>query len=133
MVIEPSLQNFMPQGEQQMCYIEKSDYISKKLKSVSTPSTTSSKGSNSLNSTLKTKYTFEKQQIVLSRAVIKGKGDRVDSDLNLPIDINDSTVSGGEGCYSASGRKSIDQPPFLDNQIKEEEENDVAEFSDQIE
>lgn len=36
---------------------------------------------------------YEKQQIVMSEAVMEGKGDKDDSDINLPVDLNDSSMS----------------------------------------
>jgi hypothetical protein len=30
----------------------------------------------------------------MSEAVVEGKGDKDDSEINLPLDLNDSTVSG---------------------------------------
>ena len=70
----------------QMTYIDKSD-----LHAFTPDPATPKSASDSQKKKSKTMY--EKQQIVMSEAVMEGKGDKDDSDINLPADLNDSSMS----------------------------------------
>ena len=74
----------------QMTYIDKSDLHAFGNDSSNKASGNSEKAEPAKK---KVKNPYEKQQIVMSEAVMEGKGDKDDSDINLPVDFNDSSTS----------------------------------------
>lgn len=100
--VEPAQQP--PPQSAGMTYIDKSDLHASRFQD-----NAQNKNKN------KKKNPYDKQQIVMSEAVVEGKGDKDDSEINLPLDLNDSTSGSGATVPSNSKDTNVGQSPSIDD------------------
>ena len=71
---------------------------------------------------------YEKQQIVMSEAVMEGKGDKDDSDINLPADLNDSSMS--SSIVSPDNNPTQEKQPSIQEHVLKHCKSLAAIFTD---